>query len=138
MPRYQYACPDCGNQFEAQQKFTDKPLKKCPTCGKKNLYRVIGQVAVAFKGTGFYINDSKSGNGTKSKADENKPEVKPEATAETKADASAETKAEAGTQPGTEATKPAEKIEAKADSAASKSEAKPAAEKPEKKAKRKA
>jgi putative FmdB family regulatory protein len=61
MPTYQYACPDCGNEFEKQQKFTDKPIKKCPTCNKRSVYRVVGRVAVAFKGTGFYINDSKNG-----------------------------------------------------------------------------
>lgn len=64
MPTYQYACPDCGNKFELKQKFTDDPVKRCPRCEKRHVYRVVGQVAVSFKGTGWYITDSKKSNGT--------------------------------------------------------------------------
>lgn len=64
MPTYEYACPDCGAAFERVQKFTDKPIKKCPTCGKNKVHRVVGRIAVSFKGSGFYINDSKSSSGT--------------------------------------------------------------------------
>jgi len=60
MPTYQYACPDCGFEFEKQQKFTDLPIKRCPKCGKKHVYRVVSKVAVTFKGSGWYITDSKS------------------------------------------------------------------------------
>jgi len=60
MPVYQYACPDCGFEFEKQQKFTDEPIKRCPNCGKKHVYRVVSKVAVTFKGSGWYITDSKS------------------------------------------------------------------------------
>lgn len=60
MPTYRYACPDCGFEFEKQQKFTDDPIKKCPNCGKKHVYRMVSKVAVSFKGSGWYITDSKS------------------------------------------------------------------------------
>ncbi|MDW8350798.1 MAG: zinc ribbon domain-containing protein [Anaerolineae bacterium] len=60
MPTYQYACPDCGFEFEKQQKFTDDPIKRCPKCGKRSVYRVVSKVAVTFKGSGWYITDSKS------------------------------------------------------------------------------
>jgi putative FmdB family regulatory protein len=76
MPTYQYACPDCGASFETVQKFTDKPLKKCPACGKAKIHRVVGRIAVAFKGSGFYINDSKGSGASSSpagKADDAKP-----------------------------------------------------------------
>lgn len=63
MPTYEYACPDCGDAFERVQKFTDKPIKKCPTCGKTKVHRVVGRIAVSFKGSGFYVNDSKSSSG---------------------------------------------------------------------------
>ena len=79
MPKYQYACPDCGNEFEATQKFADKPLKKCPTCGRRNIYRAIRQVAVSFRGSGFYINDSKSSDSKT--LNKPKPEEKPNAEA---------------------------------------------------------
>lgn len=60
MPIYQYACPDCGHKFELKQKFSDNPVKKCPHCGKYHVYRVVGQVAVTFKGSGWYITDNRS------------------------------------------------------------------------------
>jgi putative FmdB family regulatory protein len=60
MPVYRYACPDCGYTFEQQQKFTDPPVTQCPKCGKQNVYRLVNRVAVAFKGSGWYITDSKS------------------------------------------------------------------------------
>ncbi len=63
MPTYQYACPDCGYQFEQRQKFTDDPIKRCPQCGRRHVYRVVSQVAVTFKGSGWYITDSRSSNG---------------------------------------------------------------------------
>lgn len=64
MPTYQYACPDCGVNFERKQKFTDAPVQICPTCEKTRVYRVINRVAVTFNGSGFYINDSKSSSST--------------------------------------------------------------------------
>lgn len=78
MPTYQYACPDCGAEFERVQKFADKPIKKCPICGKSKVHRVVGRIAVTFKGSGFYINDSKSSSSststTKPKDDKAAPE----------------------------------------------------------------
>jgi putative FmdB family regulatory protein len=58
MPTYQYQCDDCGNGFEQFQKFSDDPLIECPTCGG-TIRRVIGNVGVVFKGSGWYINDSR-------------------------------------------------------------------------------
>ena len=65
MPIYQYACPDCGNKFELKQKFTDNAVKKCPRCGRSHVYRVVGQVAVTFKGSGWYITDNRSSSDKK-------------------------------------------------------------------------
>ncbi len=97
MPTYQYTCPDCGNEFEKVQKFTDSPLKKCPTCGKAKVHRVVGRISVSFKGTGFYINDSKSASSTTIKKAE-KDET-PATTAESTAtDSTAAPAAEAKTE----------------------------------------
>ena len=65
MPIYQYACPDCGHKFELKQKFTDNPVKKCPQCGHYHVFRVVGQVAVSFKGSGWYITDNRSSSDKK-------------------------------------------------------------------------
>jgi len=77
MPTYQYACPDCGYKFEQKQKFTDSALRKCPNCGRAHIYRVVGPVAVSFKGSGWYITDSKSS--TEKKTLEHKPKETPSA-----------------------------------------------------------
>lgn len=59
MPTYQYACKDCGHQFETVQSFSDASLTVCPECGG-TLRKQFGAVGVIFKGSGFYRNDSRS------------------------------------------------------------------------------
>ena len=58
MPIYTYECENCGERFEAKQTFNDEPLAVCPTCEGK-LYRVIQPVGIVFKGSGFYVTDSR-------------------------------------------------------------------------------
>jgi putative FmdB family regulatory protein len=41
MPTYIYECKACEHSFEEWQKMTDDPLKKCPECGKKKLFKVL-------------------------------------------------------------------------------------------------
>jgi len=61
MPTYEYACDACEHQFEEFQSMKDKPLKKCPKCGKRKLRRLFGTgAAVIFKGSGFYQTDYRS------------------------------------------------------------------------------
>lgn len=46
---------------------TAAPLRKCPTCNKSRLQRLIGAGAgVIFKGSGFYETDYKRANSSKS------------------------------------------------------------------------
>ncbi|KPL90600.1 FmdB family zinc ribbon protein [Herpetosiphon geysericola] len=61
MPTYVYACQACGAQFEQFQRFSDEPLTICPRC-QGTIKRVFQPVGVVFKGSGWYINDSRSGN----------------------------------------------------------------------------
>jgi putative FmdB family regulatory protein len=59
MPTYEYLCQSCGARFEAWQKITDDPIDVCPTCGE-HVRRIIFPVGLVFKGSGFYINDTRS------------------------------------------------------------------------------
>lgn len=60
MPVYQYRCRECGYDLEARQKFSDDPLTECPNCGAPTgLYRVVQAAGVVFKGSGFYVTDSR-------------------------------------------------------------------------------
>ena len=61
MPTYDYECKACGHSFDVFQSMSDEPLSLCPECGKKQLRRLIGGgVGIIFKGSGFYVTDSKS------------------------------------------------------------------------------
>jgi len=56
VPLYEYECSKCG-RFEKIQKFSDKPLKVCPTCGGRKVERLLSAPAIQFKGSGWYITD---------------------------------------------------------------------------------
>lgn len=62
MPFYEYQCTKCGHEEEALQKVSDKPLKKCPVCGKSTLKKKVSAAAFRLKGGGWYETDFKSGN----------------------------------------------------------------------------
>ncbi len=56
MPLYEYLCKKCGHRFERIQKFSDRPVKKCPECGGA-VEQVLSAPAVQFKGSGWYVTD---------------------------------------------------------------------------------
>lgn len=61
MPTYEYQCDACNHNFDEFQSMSEKPLKKCPKCGKPKLRRVFGTgAAILFKGSGFYETDYRS------------------------------------------------------------------------------
>lgn len=74
MPTYVYKCEECNYHFEQLQKFSDKPLKSCPRC-KGKVKRIIHPTGIVFKGSGWYINDSRSGgsSSSESKSSDTKP-----------------------------------------------------------------
>ena len=60
MPTYNYECRSCGHAFELFQSMTATVKRKCPTCGKPKLDRLIGAGGgILFKGSGFYQTDYK-------------------------------------------------------------------------------
>lgn len=64
MPTYEYRCKDCGEHLEVVQSFRDDPLTECPRCSG-SLKKVFQPIGIAFKGRGFYRNDSRTGAGAK-------------------------------------------------------------------------
>jgi len=58
VPTYEYRCKACGQELEVVQSFTDDSLTTCEACGGP-LRKVFGNVGIAFKGSGFYKNDSR-------------------------------------------------------------------------------
>lgn len=49
---YEYRCNNCQHEFEAVQTIKEKPLKKCPSCKKNKLERLISVT------TGFVRRDA--------------------------------------------------------------------------------
>lgn len=68
MPIYCYKCFDCNHYEEIKQSMNDDPLTDCPECGGDNYKRVITNVGVIFKGSGFHVTDYKSSCKTPKKA----------------------------------------------------------------------
>jgi len=96
MPFYEYECPSCGYRDEVLQKIGDKPLKKCPNCGKNGLKKLISAPVFRLKGSGWYETDFKSDKENKRNlAGADKEEVKAETKPDAKADSKPETKSEA-------------------------------------------
>ena len=101
MPIYEFACQDCGHEFEKIQSFSDSSTPACPNCLGVHVQRRLSAPAIHFKGSGWYITDSKnaakrSAAGPSSSGDDGKGDSKGEGKAEsngTKADAG---KADAG------------------------------------------
>ena len=58
MPVYVYRRED-GTTFELRQSFSDAPLTVDPSTGQK-VARIVQNAGVIFKGSGFYVNDSKN------------------------------------------------------------------------------
>ena len=63
MPTYSYRCTACSHQFDIVQKFSDDPLTECPECGSP-VRKVFQPVGIVFKGSGWYINDSRKPEST--------------------------------------------------------------------------
>ena len=97
MPMYAYRCRECENDFEARQKFSDDPLTTCRICHTDgSIFRVIQPAGVVFKGSGFYVTDTRSKNGAA------KPPAKSESSngaSESKSDANGSTSSETPTTP---------------------------------------
>ena len=92
MPIYEYRCAACGHQEDHLQKLSERPLTKCPACGKKKYEKQLTAAGFQLKGSGWYASDFKGG----------KTEAKTEAKAETKTDAKSEAKTETKSESKTE------------------------------------
>jgi putative FmdB family regulatory protein len=60
MPIYDYLCDTCGHRFDVRQSFSADPVSDCTECGAP-VRRVLHPAGVIFKGSGWYITDSRKG-----------------------------------------------------------------------------
>jgi len=94
MPIYEYRCAECGHQEEHLQKLSEKPLSKCPACGKKAYKKQLSAAGFQLKGSGWYATDFKSAG---KKPAEKKADLKSDGKTEAKSEAKTDTKTETKT-----------------------------------------
>jgi putative FmdB family regulatory protein len=58
MPLYDYACTSCGRVREVRHGFNESFHAPCEACGAP-MRRVFNPAPVLFKGSGFYVTDSR-------------------------------------------------------------------------------
>ena len=95
MPVYEYLCKGCGHEFEREQRISDAPVKKCPSCGSLKARRQISRTSYVLKGGGWYSDLYGSKPAAKSDDAAASPETKPAAEAPA-ATAPTETKTDGG------------------------------------------
>ena len=59
MPLYDYRCRACSKVTEVRHGFREGHQGACPACGGE-LARVFSPAGIVFKGSGFYLTDSRS------------------------------------------------------------------------------
>ena len=96
MPLYDYRCNACGKVTEVRHGFDESFSGACPACGG-TLQRLFNPAPIVFKGSGFYVTDSRKKSADVKKSDGAKTEpAKSDAPAsETKTEAKSESKTEA-------------------------------------------
>lgn len=153
MPFYEYECSACKFYVEVLQKLSDAPLKKCPSCKKPALKKLVSAPVFRLKGSGWYETDFKSDQDKKrnlvgddkdtssdtssdsksdSKADgktDNKAESKAESTKEKSSDSKSSSEKSASEKSASKSASKGGKAAAKKPTASSKAKSKPAAKK---------
>jgi putative FmdB family regulatory protein len=61
VPLYEYKCRACGAVTDIRHGFEESVSTPCPSCGSNELGRVFNPAGIVFKGSGFYVTDSRKG-----------------------------------------------------------------------------
>ena len=108
MPFYEYECASCKFYSEVMQKISDPPLRKCPSCGRSTLRKLVSAPNFRLKGGGWYETDFKSDQENKRNlAVDKEPEPAKAAEGSKEKPAEAKSDAKADAKPATEVSKPA-------------------------------
>lgn len=93
MPIYEYECENCGTHFEKIQSVNDEPVRQCPECSGA-VHKVFHPAGIIFKGSGWYITDSRKSTSSAVSSDSKPAGTKTETTTETQTDSKPEVQAE--------------------------------------------
>jgi putative FmdB family regulatory protein len=97
MPIYEYRCAKCGHQEDHLQKVSEKPLSRCPACGRKTYKKQLSAAGFQLKGSGWYATDFKAAGKKPEKKAPEKADLKGESKADSKSESKTESKAETKT-----------------------------------------
>ncbi len=59
MPFFEYRCNDCKGKFEIFTMANKPDNTSCTLCKSNRTHKIISPAGIIFRGSGFYINDSK-------------------------------------------------------------------------------
>ncbi|MBX2998124.1 MAG: zinc ribbon domain-containing protein [Caldilineaceae bacterium] len=82
MPIYEFVCESCTYEFEKIVSFSATVAPTCPVCAGDEVKRRMSKPAIHFKGSGWYITDSKAdhkksnGNGASSEKSKDGESIK--------------------------------------------------------------
>ncbi|MDQ6826513.1 MAG: FmdB family transcriptional regulator [Candidatus Eremiobacteraeota bacterium] len=88
MPLYDYQCAACKKVSEIRHGFDERLAQECASCGGK-LNRLFNPTGIVFKGSGFYITDSRKAEAKTTEKPESKPSDKSDTSTGAKTDAGA-------------------------------------------------
>ncbi len=63
MPIYEYQCEACGAVNDIKHGFKEIAQEPCAKCGGIELKRLFNAAGIVFKGSGFYVTDSRKSSG---------------------------------------------------------------------------
>ena len=91
MPKYDYRC-SAGHRYEKREGFDAPAVQTCQVCGVE-ARRVLTPPAIVFKGSGWYVTDSRKSAPSESASTPAAPsDTAPSTATETKAETKPETK----------------------------------------------
>ena len=116
MPLYDYQCRTCSKVTEVRHGFREAYDGTCPDCGGE-LARVFNPAGIVFKGSGFYITDSRKNAGSDSASSSGDGAAKPSDAASKPGDSSAKP-SDSGAKSGDSSPKPSDSGSKKSESSA--------------------
>lgn len=114
MPLYDYQCRTCSKITEVRHGFREAHVGTCPDCGGE-LARVFNPAGIVFKGSGFYITDSRNSPSSADAGSSSGDGVSKSSDAPSKP-------ADSGAKPSESSSKPSESSSKPSDSGPKKSE----------------
>ncbi len=110
MPTYDYQCQGCNAVYELRESFSAPMEHVCEECGKATAKRLLSAPTIVFKGTGWYVTDSRnkrsgsSGGDDASSGSESAASSEPAAKSDSKPESKAASKPESKTETKTPAS----------------------------------